>query len=96
MNHPEHICRFNDAPQTCECCECYDAGYKEALAEERERVSSEIRKRRDSLSISTTFAVMMMSQRGDAGKMAKELRELGGYQALDDLLNSPNKPDKAI
>ena len=35
MNHPEHICRFNDAPQTCEC---YDAGYKQARAEERERV----------------------------------------------------------
>jgi len=35
MNHPEHFCRFNDAPQTCEC---YDAGYKQALAEDRERV----------------------------------------------------------
>ena len=42
MNHPEHICRFNDAPQTCEC---YDAGYKQALAEERKRVVMEIRKR---------------------------------------------------
>ena len=30
MNHPDHICRFNDAPQTCEC---YDAGYKEAEQE---------------------------------------------------------------
>jgi len=35
MNHPEHICRFNDAPQTCEC---YDAGFDQARAEERERV----------------------------------------------------------
>jgi len=35
MNHPDHICRFNDAPQTCEC---YDAGYKDGVAEERERM----------------------------------------------------------
>ncbi len=63
----------------------------QTTAEEKGRMRGEIRKRRDSLSISTTFAVMMMSQRGDAGKMAKELRELGGYQALDDLLNSPDK-----
>ena len=35
MTHPEHICRFNDSPQTCEC---YDEGYKQTLAEERERV----------------------------------------------------------
>jgi len=34
MNHPEHFCRFNDAPQTCEC---YDAGYNQALAEERSK-----------------------------------------------------------
>ena len=63
------------------------AKINQAIAEERDRVRGEIRKRRDSLSISTKFAVMMMSQRGDAGKMAKELRELGGYQALDDLLS---------
>lgn len=28
MKHPEHICRFNDAPQSCDC---YDAGYEEGL-----------------------------------------------------------------
>jgi len=36
MNHPEHICRFNDAPQTCEC---YDAGYKDG---DREAVECKI------------------------------------------------------
>ncbi len=25
MKHPDHICRFNDAPQSCEC---YDTGYE--------------------------------------------------------------------
>jgi len=37
MNHPEHICRFNDGPQNCEC---YDAGYKEAIVEEGKRVEN--------------------------------------------------------
>ena len=44
MNHPDHICRFNDAPQTCEC---YDAGYKDGVAEERERVRGLIEKEKD-------------------------------------------------
>jgi len=73
----------------------FSSSIHQALAEERENVRGEIRKRRDGFSISTTFAVMMMSQRGDAGKMAKGLRELGGYQALDDLntfLSSLDKP----
>ena len=65
---------------------------QQALAEDRKRVVGEIRKRRDSLSMSTKFAVMMMNQRGDAGKMVKELRELGGYQAIDELLSSLDKP----
>ena len=39
MNHPDHICRFNDAPQTCEC---YDAGYKDGVAGEKARVRGEI------------------------------------------------------
>lgn len=25
MQHPEHICRFNDEPQSCEC---YDKGHE--------------------------------------------------------------------
>ena len=64
----------------------------QAIAEERAKLLGEIRKRRDSLSMSTKFAVMMMNQRGDAGKMVKELRELGGYQAIDELLSSLDKP----
>ena len=28
--HPEHICRFNDGEQTCEC---YDSGFIEGLTE---------------------------------------------------------------
>ena len=36
MNHPEHICRFNDALQTCEC---YDSGYKDG---DREAVECKI------------------------------------------------------
>ena len=66
----------------------------QAIAEERAKLLGEIRKRRDSLSMSTKFAVMMMNQRGDAGKMVKELRELGGYQAIDELLSSLDKPKK--
>jgi len=46
MNHPEHICRFNDAPQTCEC---YDAGFDQARAEERERVMGIIKEKRNEL-----------------------------------------------
>ena len=30
MKHPEHICRFNDSPQSCEC---YDTGYERGRAE---------------------------------------------------------------
>jgi len=30
--HPEHICRFNDEPQSCEC---YDKGYEEGKRMER-------------------------------------------------------------
>ena len=26
--HPEHICRFNDSPQSCDC---YDNGYEDGL-----------------------------------------------------------------
>jgi len=66
----------------------------ESIAQAEQEMIEEIRKRRDSLSISTKFAVMMMNQRGDAGKMAKELRELGGYQALDDLLASQDTNPK--
>ena len=44
MNHPEHICRFNDAPQTCEC---YDAGYKEAEQERLEEVVDLIKTSKD-------------------------------------------------
>lgn len=28
MKHPEHICRFNDAPQGCDC---YDNGYQQGV-----------------------------------------------------------------
>lgn len=28
MKHPEHICRFNDEPQICEC---YDTGFNAGI-----------------------------------------------------------------
>lgn len=28
MKHPDHICRFNDGEQTCDC---YDEGYVEGV-----------------------------------------------------------------
>jgi hypothetical protein len=36
MKHPEHICGFNDAPQSCEC---YDSGYDAAMKAVKERVA---------------------------------------------------------
>lgn len=33
--HPEHICRFNDEPQSCEC---YDKGYEEGKRMEGESI----------------------------------------------------------
>lgn len=36
MKHPEHICRFNDEPQTCDC---YDLGYIAGAKEYREKVA---------------------------------------------------------
>ena len=39
MNHPEHICRFNDAPQTCEC---YDAGFEKAEQEMKKVVGERL------------------------------------------------------
>jgi len=38
MKHPEHICRFNDAPQSCTC---YDSGYDDAIQSVRGRVVTE-------------------------------------------------------
>jgi len=35
MKHPEHICRFNDAPQSCDC---YDAGYIAGGKDEKNRL----------------------------------------------------------
>lgn len=39
MKHPDHICRFNDAPQSCDC---YDTGYDDAIQSVRERVEAEL------------------------------------------------------
>lgn len=35
--HPEHLCRFNDGEQTCEC---YDKG----IEQERQRIKEEVEK----------------------------------------------------
>ena len=35
--HEEHICRFNDFPQSCDC---YDKGYQKAVAEYQDKLLS--------------------------------------------------------
>lgn len=37
MKHQEHICRFNDAPQSCEC---YDKGFDAAIEMVKEKVNN--------------------------------------------------------
>jgi len=34
-NHPEHICRFNDGEQSCDC---YDEGFRQAAAGSNEKL----------------------------------------------------------
>ena len=33
--HPDHICRFNDGEQSCDC---YDEGYRQAVADSNEKL----------------------------------------------------------
>ena len=35
MTHPEHICPFNDGEQSCDC---YDEGYRQAVAGSNEKL----------------------------------------------------------
>jgi len=39
MKHADHICRFNDHPQTCDC---YDSGYEKGVADTFARVGDKI------------------------------------------------------
>ena len=34
QKHPEHICRFNDAPYDCDC---FDAGYQKGIADNQKK-----------------------------------------------------------
>lgn len=38
MKHPEHICRFNDGSQSCDC---YDSGFEEGKKQEREEIKQD-------------------------------------------------------
>ena len=40
MKHEDHICRFNDGEQTCDC---YDAGYEKGRESMREKILSVIK-----------------------------------------------------
>ena len=39
MNHKEHICRFNDGEQTCEC---YDKGFEAGRNSMKEEILSKL------------------------------------------------------
>ncbi len=93
MNHPEHICRFNDAPQTCEC---YDEGYKQALAEERDRVRDKIK----SMSLKSENSIDKLLEDSEQNRITNLLNQnmVIGYQvALSDLLATlQDKTDKEL
>lgn len=43
MKHPEHICRLNDPPQSCDCYDTgFEAGKREAKEEAFSKASKEI------------------------------------------------------
>lgn len=40
MKHEEHICRFNDGEQSCDC---YDEGYEKAKADIKKSITGVLR-----------------------------------------------------
>lgn len=70
--HPEHLCRFNDGEQTCEC---YDKG----IDQERQRIREEVEKIKEP---SLTKCVQSIRRASEDNTF------MNGYnQALEDVLN---------